>query len=319
MTTPTIHIHSPAVSAVAGLLSVTLILAPLGEQTAQAQTAHAGKTCQLGGATPSAQTMVSSGAVELGGPNDAKTLAQVTQPQHRQTTSDQNRPRQANRRNKGPFAPIEEDPQLPRVLLLGDSISIGYTLPVRKLLAGQANVLRAPTNCGPTTRGLQQLEKWLGKGEWDVIHLNWGLHDLKYVDEHGRNASPKEGRQQVPLDQYQKNLQKLVARLKRTGATLIWAQTTPVPQGTPMRVAGDAVRYNQVAAGIMRPEGIAINDLHTFAKKRLEQIQLPRNVHFTRQGSEALAQQVATHIREALQARTSQRPSPRPNNSQSCH
>jgi acyl-CoA thioesterase-1 len=50
---------------------------------------------------------------------------------------------------------------LPRVLLIGDSISIGYTIPTRKLLKGKANVHRIPVNGGPTTRGLEQVENWV--------------------------------------------------------------------------------------------------------------------------------------------------------------
>jgi hypothetical protein len=38
--------------------------------------------------------------------------------------------------------PINDDPALPRVLLIGDSISMGYTLPVRTALKGKANVHR---------------------------------------------------------------------------------------------------------------------------------------------------------------------------------
>ena len=49
---------------------------------------------------------------------------------------------------------IEDVSGLPRVLLIGDSISMGYTVPVRELLKGKANVHHPPTNCGPTTRGL---------------------------------------------------------------------------------------------------------------------------------------------------------------------
>src|SRR5438309_341299 len=78
-----------------------------------------------------------------------------------------------------PLAAIKDDPKLPRVLLIGDSISIGYTLPTRRLLQGRANVHRIPENGGPTTNGLTKLDKWLGNGKWDVIHFNWGLHDLK--------------------------------------------------------------------------------------------------------------------------------------------
>ena len=56
------------------------------------------------------------------------------------------------------LAPIKDDPKLPRVLLIGDSISMGYTLPVRKLLDGKANVHRIPDNGGPTTHGLKNLD-----------------------------------------------------------------------------------------------------------------------------------------------------------------
>ena len=68
------------------------------------------------------------------------------------------------------FRKVEDVAGLPRVLLIGDSISIGYTASVQKLLQGKANVHRAPTNCGPTTRGLQQLDRWLGDKSWDVVH-----------------------------------------------------------------------------------------------------------------------------------------------------
>ncbi|MGC9318533.1 MAG: SGNH/GDSL hydrolase family protein, partial [Armatimonadota bacterium] len=73
-----------------------------------------------------------------------------------------------------PFQPIEDDPELPRVLLIGDSISVGYTLPVRSILEGTANVHRIPENGGPTARGLERIEDWLGDERWDVIHFNWG-------------------------------------------------------------------------------------------------------------------------------------------------
>ena len=85
------------------------------------------------------------------------------------------------------YAPIKDDPNLARVLLIGDSISIGYTLAVRELLEGKANVHRPPTNCGPTTRGLEQIDAWLGDKKWDVIHFNFGLHDLKYLGPNGQN------------------------------------------------------------------------------------------------------------------------------------
>ena len=83
--------------------------------------------------------------------------------------------KQPPKRNPNPaFAQVEDVPGLPRVLLIGDSISIGYTAHVRAMLKGVANVHRPLTNCGPTTRGLENIDAWLGDGKWDVIHFNWG-------------------------------------------------------------------------------------------------------------------------------------------------
>jgi acyl-CoA thioesterase-1 len=191
------------------------------------------------------------------------------------------------------LAAIEDVPGLPRVLLIGDSISIGYTLPTRKLLQGKANVHRIATNGGPTTNGLKSLDRWLSGGKWDVIHFNWGLHDLK---------TDKDGKHQVPLEAYEKNLHELVGRLKATGAKLIWATTTPVPEGklNPPRQNADVIAYNAAARKIMEANGVAIDDLYAFAQPRLAKIQIPVNVHFTTAGSESLAEQVAASIRKAL-------------------
>lgn len=190
------------------------------------------------------------------------------------------------------LAPVTDDPALPRVLLIGDSISMGYTVPVREALAGKANVHRPMTNCGPTIRGLEQLDQWLGDGRWDVIHFNFGLHDLRKTD----------GKHQVPLDEYEKNLKQIVARLQKTGAKLIWCSTTPVPEGCqPMREPEDAPAYNAVAKKVIDDAGIATDDLYGFSLPRLKEIQLPANVHFSPAGSAVLAEQVAKSIREALE------------------
>ena len=201
------------------------------------------------------------------------------------------------------MAKIEDISGLPRVLLIGDSISIGYTVPVREILKGKANVHRPLTNCGPTTKGLAEIDKWLGDGNWDIIHFNWGLHDLKYLGSQGQNlADPKapDSRQQVPIDKYEANLKKLVARLKKTGAKLIWRSTTPVPKGAKGRVVGDAAKYNAVAKKIMEQHGIVIDDQYSFALGKLKEIQLPANVHFSKEGSRALARQAAAMIEKAL-------------------
>ncbi len=190
------------------------------------------------------------------------------------------------------FEAVKDDPKLPRVLIIGDSISIGYTPATRKLLANKANVHRIAENGGPSDNGVKKIAKWLGEGKWDVIHFNWGLHDLKLGS----------GKHQVPIDEYEKNLRQLVKTMKATGAKLIWCSTTPVPEGklNPPRKNADVIAYNVVSKKVMDENGIAINDLYAFALSHLDKIQQPVNVHFSAKGSEVLAGRVASAIEAAL-------------------
>jgi len=211
--------------------------------------------------------------------------------------------RKKQRRANPAMAPIEDVAGLPRVLLIGDSISIGYTLPVREALEGQANVHRPQTNCGPTIKGLEELDQWLGDKPWDVIHFNWGLHDLKYMGPQGENLqdpNAPESHQQVPPKEYAENLRKLVRQLKKTDAKLIWRNTTPVPPGAQGRVVGDAARYNAIAAQIMQQEGVDIHDLYGFVKPKMKQLMREANVHFTPEGNQGLGREVAKAILKKL-------------------
>ncbi|MFO1053117.1 MAG: sulfatase-like hydrolase/transferase [Planctomycetota bacterium] len=202
----------------------------------------------------------------------------------------------------------------PRVLILGDSISMGYTPAVRKLLDGEAIVVR-PTNargdaenCEGTKRGVANLERWLalGGGHWDVIHFNFGLHDLKHVDaEKGQNSDdPKDPRQAEP-EVYERQLRQIVERLERTGASLVFATTTPVPPGgvRPYRDLADPALYNAIAKRIMDEHHIPIDDLYGLVEPRRAEL-LPRpNVHFEAQGYDLLAEQVVASVRAALAKR----------------
>ncbi len=196
---------------------------------------------------------------------------------------------------------MKEQAALPNVLIIGDSISIGYFPPARELLKYDAVVVHNPGNAQHTRFGLGKLNEWLGQTEWDVIHFNHGLHDLKYVDENGKNVPVEKGRPQIPIEQYEKNLDELVKRLKKSGAELIFATTTPVPNGTGIRVKGDAKKYNVAAQRVMKKHGVTVNDLYSFAMPRLTKIQRPQNVHFNQTGSFQLGERVAGAILEKLE------------------
>jgi hypothetical protein len=196
---------------------------------------------------------------------------------------------------------VEMDANLPNVLIIGDSISIGYAGLVRTQLEGKANVMHNPGNAQGTTLGLAKLQEWLGDTQWDVIHFNWGLHDLKHVTEAGKNSNNPADPQQADLATYTASLKVLVKQLKATGSKLIFATTTPYPKGVkPCRLPEDAAKYNAAALKIMKANNIEVNDLYSLALPKLKTLQRRRNVHFTTEGSKVLADQVAAKIQSAL-------------------
>ena len=203
-----------------------------------------------------------------------------------------------------PMTPIEEIKGLPHVLIIGDSISIGYTLPTRALLQGKVNLHRIPTNGGPTIKGLTEIDKWLGKRKWDLIHFNWGLHDLKYMGKDGTNLVPKEkgGVVQVPLADYEKNLEKLVVRMKKSAKQLVWRNTTPIPSGSRARYVGDSIKYNQAAARVMKKLKIPTLDLFNPSMKNMKEWMKKADVHYYPHGSQALAEIVAKDILTRLKS-----------------
>jgi acyl-CoA thioesterase-1 len=202
-------------------------------------------------------------------------------------------PKRDNVRENPAYAFVKSNPKFPRILIVGDSISIGYTPFVREILSKKANVHRIPDNSRDTGWGLEKLVYWLGKRKWDFIHFNWGLHDLKYIKDDKLDLS---GIQVRSVDRYAQNLEQIVQRLEQTKANLIWASTTPIPEGSSGRISGDEIRYNDAAEKIMKKHNVPINDLYSTVKPHLSKYQRPKNVHFTAEGSEFLAQKVTKEI-----------------------
>ena len=183
---------------------------------------------------------------------------------------------------------VKDDPKLPRVLLIGDSVSRGYTLPARVALERKANVHRAPENCGPTANGIKKMDVWLGEGKWDVIHFNFGIHD--------RKTSAKD---------YGDRLELIVKQLKATGAKLIWASTTPIPPDTKdgPEATTAIIEKNRIAADIMKKHMVHVNDLFGFISPQLSKVQNPMDVHFKGEGYDMLGRQVALKIEEILKTK----------------
>jgi len=200
---------------------------------------------------------------------------------------------------------LEKQPAkpLPRVLLIGDSIRGGYGKGVQQLLAGKAEVSMNDKNAQYTGWGLKKIDEWLGDGKWDIIHFNWGLWDMYGWEYFNEDRSPAK---------YEERLELLVSRMKKTGAKLIWATTTPVcpePEkgmrdrfDKQVRISPSIEKdYQDAALRVMKKHQVAVNDLHALMLPDLEKFQLgPDNVHFNEAGCEKLAQQVAKVILQQL-------------------
>lgn len=201
-------------------------------------------------------------------------------------------------RRQPAFQFVERDPNLPNVLLIGDSISIGYTPFVQAALKGKVNVHRIPENGGDSKKALKQFEFWMGDNQWDVIHFNTGLHDMKRIvdnklDVNGDNVNSPE--------EYRTNLEKYFTLLESTGARLVWCSTTVVPEGAEGRIKGEEVKYNQVAEEVRAAHpSIGLNDLYVLSAEK-PAVQKPANVHFDPAGSELLGKRVAGEILKALE------------------
>ncbi|MFI3261383.1 MAG: SGNH/GDSL hydrolase family protein [Rikenellaceae bacterium] len=189
---------------------------------------------------------------------------------------------------------VEANPSLPNVLIIGNSISIGYTPFVREILTNDANVYRVPCNAGSTKFGLENIKFWLGNIKWDVIHVNFGLHDLKYT------MGPNQ--QDVPPAKYKENLRAILQYLKdNTDAKIVWAMTSFVPsEVTPRRDMGDDKLYNDIAYEVLKefPE-ILIDDQYTLTKDNPNN-QTPHNVHFSPTGYKQQAEQTVVYIKKCL-------------------
>ena len=141
-----------------------------------------------------------------------------------------------------------------------------------------------------------------------TIHFNFGLHDLGYryandtnLDKDGVYATPNNGGHlNVSLEEYEANLHKIIARLKRTGAQLIFATTTPVSADLHSYVKDSELPYNAIAIRVMKEEKVLINDLWREIKPQIDSTQIPGNPHFTKKGSQILSVLVSESIQQLI-------------------
>ncbi len=189
-------------------------------------------------------------------------------------------------------------PALPKVILIGDSIRLGYAPLVARRLESKAVLVSPQANGGDSANVLKHLEEWVLREKPDVVHLNCGLHDLKLDKESKRH--------QVPIEEYERNLKQIVARVRgETSAVLVFANTTPIvderhaKRGANFdRFEADVRRYNAVAERVMKGASVPVHDLHWAVEQGggeqlVAQLLAKDGTHYTSAGNERLAEAVA--------------------------
>ena len=186
---------------------------------------------------------------------------------------------------------------MPSVVLIGDSIRMGYQPFVQRELAGAADVWGPQENGGTSANVLAHLDEWVIDRQPDLVHVNAGLHDLRTQD----HNSPESV---IPLPRYREHVTEILRRLT-TGAeaVVIWATTTPVNEEHHHRAKDfdrrneDVLACNAAAVEIAAGLGVAVNDLYSVVPDGPESKWLTDDgVHFTADGSEALGAAVARVI-----------------------
>jgi lysophospholipase L1-like esterase len=178
---------------------------------------------------------------------------------------------------------------LPRVLLIGDSITRGYFSEVEKRLTGKAYCARLTTSkCVSDPSFPDEVQLLLKQYRFAAIHFNNGLHGWGYTEE-----------------QYRDGLLRLMDTFKQhaAGAKLIWATTTPVRDRDNSQQIGERTERvkarNRIAAEIMEERGIRTNDLYGLVESHPEFFS-GDGVHFNVKGKETQGAAVAECVMKCL-------------------
>ena len=194
--------------------------------------------------------------------------------------------------------------QKTKILIIGDSISIGYTPFVKESLNDVAIVKHNPGNAQHTGTGLTKLNEWIGDEQWDIVQFNWGLWDLCYRHPDSKVQGTKDkinGTVTFSVEEYEENLTEIVKQLKRTGAKLIFVTTSYVPDGEAGRFAGDDLRYNEAAKRVMKQNNILVNDIYSASKKiHSKHRKAAGDVHYTKEGYKLLSKKIMKFIKKEM-------------------
>jgi len=182
-----------------------------------------------------------------------------------------------------------------RVMLIGDSIRLGYQDKVAALLGGEATLNSPAENCRFSAYTLFNLPAWVPGDDFDVIQWNNGQWDTCYMPD---------GKIHTPLNIYLELQKRIATILLKKSRRLIFATTTPVwPEqfasgAMHPRRNEDILDYNRAAVDLLSGLGVEINDLNSPIGEDVKRYISDDMVHLTEAGNNLCASRVAAKIRK---------------------
>lgn len=203
--------------------------------------------------------------------------------------------------------PAIEDGSLPRVLIIGDSISGHYHERVRLLMEGKANIVgeasldpkkNAWSAVGPrfyrtdsATKG-DDLKNFLAEsGPWDIVHFNIGIHMF---------AGAKPGDEKP----YAEKLRQVVQTIRDSGAVCLFANSTgTVADNTMPRFPNyltNCKAFNAAAEEVMREMGVPVTDIYGLIQPRIKELISADLVHTNAEADQMMAELIAKRLSETI-------------------
>ena len=198
-----------------------------------------------------------------------------------------------------------EDPRLPRILIIGDSISGHYHYGVRERLRGKANIIGESSmrdNSWATMGPRFYRSDWAAKGDglknflaergpFDIVHFNNGIHNFSH-------AQPGDEKP------YAQQLRTVVATIRQSGAVCLFANSTGtigdnmIPNSP--HYLTNCLAFNAAAEAVMRELKVPVTDIHGLIQPRAKELIGSDLIHTTKEADEMMADLIARRLTETL-------------------
>ena len=207
--------------------------------------------------------------------------------------------------------PSIEDPSLPRILIIGDSISGHYHERLRLLMQGKANIIgeaslsprRDPKKSfwasvsnrfyrtDSATKGDDFKDYLAESGPWNIVHFNIGIHMFS-------KAQPGDEKP------YAEKLRQVVQTIRDSGAICLFANSTgtvadnTIPNSP--NYLTNCKAFNAAAEEVMREMGVPVTDIYGLIQPRIKELISGDLIHTNAEADQMMAELIAKRLNDTI-------------------